>query len=298
MEMKALEPRSIEGFVSRVRLLAEGRVSKALCQSALGINVNAVMPGKMLRTRLAGRLYDGGWSTVDCRSLQAVCAVTELVHTASLCHDDVVDNALVRRSMPTLWLEAGPSGAILVGDLLLCEATDLVMSTEGGRYLPEFVSKLREVVRSEAEQELLWRGKQVDVEMSLQLARGKTGPLFAFVAGVCGGNDETLSESLTEAGYRIGTAYQLADDLLDINGRPDIAGKTLGTDQLRRKYTLAQCGDSGQQITRETIDQMCTSAVELLKSYPEAQESLAEFLALDLEPVLKQFLGVDKGMLS
>ncbi len=296
--MKALEPRSIESFISRVRLLAEGRVLNALSQPALGVNVNAVMPGKMLRTRLAGRLFSGGFSSVKASSLEAVCAAIEIVHTASLCHDDVVDNSLIRRSMPTLWLEAGQSGAILVGDLLLCESTDLVLATDNGRYLPEFVSKIKEVVRGEAEQELLFRGRKVDFETSLQLARGKTGPLFALAAGVCGGDDETLSESLTEAGYRIGTAYQLADDVLDIYGSQEVAGKTLGTDQLRRKYTLPQAKDSGQKITRETIEQLCKSALELLKDYPEAQASLAEFLALDLEPLLNQFLEVDKGMVS
>lgn len=298
MEMKAVTFEAVDGFISRVHAEVERLVISALSQPLGNIGLRAVMPGKMLRTRLAGRLFTGGFSSVKPSSLEAVCAAIEIVHTASLCHDDVVDNSLIRRSMPTLWQEAGPSGAILIGDLLLCEATDLILLTENGRYLPAFVSKLKEVVRGEAEQELLFRGRKVNAETSLQLARGKTGPLFAFVAGVCGGEDETLTELLTEAGYRIGTAYQLADDLLDIYGSQEVAGKTLGTDLLRRKYTLPQASDSGKQITQETIDQMCTSAVELLKDYPEAQAGLTEFLTLDLEPILKKFLGVDKGILS
>ena len=83
VEMKALDPGTVEGFVSGVRLLAEGRILKALSQSTSGIDVKVVMPGKMLRTRLAGRLCDGGWSSVDHTTLQAACAATELVHTAS-----------------------------------------------------------------------------------------------------------------------------------------------------------------------------------------------------------------------
>ena len=254
------------------------------------------MPGKMLRTRLAGRLCAGGWSSVNPATVQAACAATEMVHTASLCHDDVVDNSMIRRSLPTVWRTSSPSGAILIGDLLLCEAMDLLISTENGRYLTSFMGRLTEVVRAEIEQELVWRGRVADAETCLRLARGKTGPLFGFVAGVCGGGDEALCGLLEEAGYRIGTAYQIADDLLDILGTESSVGKTLGTDSVRGKLTLPQLDDGGGRVARENIGDLCTSAVELLKEFPKVQEGLMEFLLHDFRPVLDRGLGVDVGI--
>ncbi len=312
-----MNPGTVKGFVSGVRLLAEGRILKALSQSTSGIDVKMVMAGKMLRTRLAGRLCAGGGSSVDRTTIQAACTATELVHTASLCHDDVVDNSLIRRSLPTLWRTVGSSGAILIGDLLLCEAMDLLMETDtgptapygqaarscdrpqgrrSGRLARGFLAKVTEVVKAEARGELLWRGKEVDVETCLHLARGKTGPLFAFVAGTCGGEDETLCGLLEEAGYRIGTAYQLTDDLVDILGAECTVGKTLGTDLIRGKFTLPQISDAGERVARESINNLCLSAVELLNDYPKARKGLTEFLRHDLGPVLEQTSGVETGI--
>lgn len=295
-EMKALDSRTAEGLVSGVRLLAEGRILKALSQSASGIDVEVMMPGKMLRTRLVGRLYADGWSSADRTTLQAACVATELVHTASLCHDDVVDNSLIRRSLPTLWRTVGSSGAILIGDLLLCEAMSLLMETEAGRLARGFLTKVTEVVAAEARQELVYRGKEVDGETCLQLARGKTGPLFAFVAETCGGEDKALCGLLEEAGYRIGTAYQLADDMVDILGTECDVGKTLGTDLIRGKFTLPQIGEAGKRAARESINNLCVSAVELLNDYPKARKGLTEFLRHDLQPVMKQASGVETGI--
>ncbi len=254
------------------------------------IDIRFLLSGKMLRSRLGIRLLANRSSLVDRSALQAVCAATELVHTASLCHDDVVDNSLIRRSQPTLWRVTGPSAAILVGDLLLCEATKLLAETQNGRYLNSFIVKVREVIIAEAEQELLYRGKWVDEETCLRLARGKTGPLFAFISRVCGGDDETLSSLLEEAGYRIGAAYQLADDLLDVVGSEDVSGKTLGTDVMRRKFTLAQGGEQGPGVTREHVRQLCASAIDLVEAYSDVQDAMRQFLRDDLQPVFDRHL--------
>ncbi len=297
---KTLDSIAVDDFVSSVRSLAEDRIIKALSKSTLGvdIDVKAMTPGKMLRTRLAGRLCTEDWSSIDRTSLEGVCAAIELVHTASLCHDDVIDNSLIRRSLPTLWKIVGASGAILIGDLLLCEAVDIVMDIENGRYLPGLVGKIKQVVQSEAQQELLWRGTQVDMDTCMQLARGKTGPLFAFVAEICGSDNENkaLCGLLEETGYRIGTAYQLADDLLDILGTECTVGKTLGTDVIRGKFTLPRIGEAGTRVAQESIGNLCNSAVELLDDHPKAKKGLTEFLCCDLYPLIEQTLGVEMGI--
>ncbi|MHC4718269.1 MAG: polyprenyl synthetase family protein [Planctomycetota bacterium] len=268
-----------------MRSLIIARVGEVGRSAAWKGGIEQLFPGKMLRTRLAARLFVGEASTIRRPALQAACAATEMVHTASLCHDDVVDNAVMRRALPALWRVSGPSAAILIGDLVLCEAMRLLLETDGGRYLGEFVAKVQEVVAAEAEQELLWRGRQPDESTCLRLARGKTGPLFAFVAQVCGYDDPELGGALDEAGYRIGTAYQLADDLLDVIGNEHAAGKTLGTDRKRSKSTLPQAGTQGSRRTSETIGRLCDSAVEILHPHPEAQRGLADFLASDLQPI-------------
>ncbi len=284
---------TVEGFVSGVLDIAEARALKALSQSISDINIKGTVSGKMLRARLAGRLYTGGWSPVDHNTLKAACAATELVHAASLCHDDVVDNSLVRRSLPTLWRVVGTSGAILIGDLLLCEAMGLLMETEGGQLCKGFVAKITEMVKTEAMQELFWRGKHPDAETCLQLARGKTGPLFAFVAASCEDKDEALSGLLEEAGYRIGTAYQLADDLADIVGSECTVGKTLGTDMVRGKCTIPQIADAGELSATDSISELCRSAVELLNDYPQPREGLRDYLLHDFQPILEQTLGIE-----
>jgi len=109
-------------FVTPVRRLVADRLEKPAPLPAPGGRVEQLMPGKMLRTRLAARLASGGCSRVNLSSLKCACAATETTHTAGLCHDDVIDNGLIRRATATLWKATTPSGAVLVGDMLLSHA--------------------------------------------------------------------------------------------------------------------------------------------------------------------------------
>ena len=253
-----------------------------------GADLAQLMPGKMLRTRLASRLAAQGLPDLGPSALARVCAATELVHTASLCHDDVVDNTLIRRALPTLWRATTPSGAVLIGDLLLCEATGLLLQTAGGRYVKSFVAKVREMCAAEAEQEIRWRGRCPDESTCLRLARQKTGPLFAFVARACAGDDGRLAAALEEAGYCLGAAYQLADDLIDVLGREDVAGKTLGTDRERGKFTLAHASEDGPDVVRRHVSALCNAALEGLDSWPQARGALRRFFVSDLGPVFRR----------
>ncbi len=167
---------------------------------------------------------------------------------------------------------------------------EILIEMDSDQYLAAFVAKVKQVVQAEAAQELLWRGKCVDEDTCLQLARDKTGPLFAFTAMVCGGQDEALCAALEETGYRIGTAYQLADDLLDEVGDEAAAGKTLGTDRSRSKGTLPQAGRAGRRITFEFIQDLCRSAIQCVENCPEVRDAVAEFIACDFEPVISRHL--------
>jgi geranylgeranyl pyrophosphate synthase len=278
-------------FVERTRCLVSARLGAVARALREALPADLLAPGKMLRTRLAARLAGSSSSPLSASTLENLCAAVEIVHTASLCHDDIVDNAQVRRSRPSIWKAVGVSGALLVGDLLFCEAIDLVTGTEEGAYLPAFLAKAAEVVRTEAQQELVYRNQDLDEATCLRLARGKTGPLFAFAASLCGGRDEGLCAALEQAGYDVGTAYQTADDMLDVFGDEHEAGKTLGTDRLRGKATLAQKGGGGRRSSREHVRRLCASALENLSPYPMAREALREYLRCDFQPVLLQLDG-------
>ncbi|MFW6189136.1 MAG: polyprenyl synthetase family protein [Planctomycetota bacterium] len=279
---------NVDRFLQNVRGTVATRLERV--SSVLGDAVGSqdLLPGKMLRSRLGGRLTaDGGLETAA-RSTWRTCAAVELVHTASLCHDDVIDNAFLRRARPSLWRTAGRSCAVLIGDLLLCEAMDIVLHTAEGRYAETFLQRVGEVCSAEATQELQLRGSELSEERCMKVARGKTGPLFALVAEVAGGDDEVLCPALSEAGYRMGTAYQLADDLVDVIGEEEEAGKTLGTDRRRNKHTLPQA-ERGRSRAMKKIREICDGALDCLTAWPGVRRAVARYLLEDLQPVLRRF---------
>ncbi len=272
-------------FVERVRQIVADRLEGPASYLPRS-DMERLMPGKMLRTRLAGRLAESAFLPVDVSVLEHACAATEILHTASLCHDDVVDRGLIRGGQATLWTTTSPSEAVLMGDMLLCEAIRLLLDTGDIQHATAFIGKIKEVCEAETEQELDLRGLRLDKDTCLRVARGKTGPLFAFVCCVCGGRDKVLSSSLEEAGYRIGTAYQLIDDLLDITGDEADLAKTLGTDRIRGKFTLPQIPGRGCIRVHEHVSIWCGSALDCVDEYPDIRNGLERFLTLDLQPVL------------
>jgi len=102
-----------EDFLASVRGLVVARIGAVARAAGFEKGAETIFSGKMLRTRLAGRIAAEG-GRVDAAVLIELCAATELLHLASLCHDDVIDNALLRRHQDALWVSAGPSTAVLM----------------------------------------------------------------------------------------------------------------------------------------------------------------------------------------
>jgi geranylgeranyl pyrophosphate synthase len=221
-----------------------------------------------------------------------------MAHTASLLHDDVIDEGVLRRGLPALWQLTGPSAAVLMGDLLLCEALDLLLDTETGRFASLFLAKLKEMCAAEAEQELSLRGRRLDQDTCLRIARSKTGAMFAFIGAACGAGDGDLAPALEEVGYLVGAAYQLADDLLDMTGSESVAGKTLGTDSKRQKATLPYSGKSGNAWALDQITRLLNSAIHRLEEWPAARVALVRYLADHLQPVLQSWLPLPEGAIG
>jgi len=138
------------------------------------------------------------------------------------------------------------------------------------------------------QEELMYRGKRLDESTCLRLARGKTGPLFAFIGRVCGEGDSALASALAEAGYLLGTAYQVADDLLDVVGDEQVAKKTLGTDMTGSKFTLAVVRHHETGRTHHWVSALCASALECVNRWRRVREAVSAFLFYDLQTVFER----------
>jgi geranylgeranyl pyrophosphate synthase len=245
--------------------------------------------GKMLRSRMAYRLQRV--TEVPAEHLIEACAAVEMVHAASLLHDDVIDGGMVRRGAPTFWLERGISGAILLGDLLLFKALDITCKVPNNvNWTPKLVHYTGEVCEAEAEQELILRGSEAQWHDCVRIARRKTGALFAFVGYAVANGDTGLADALQEAGYAIGTAYQLADDILDATGTEQDSGKTLGTDEARHKTTAISAAHrwGGDPVAR--IEALCGHSLEVLQPWGNVQDAWRHYLDVDILPALDRNL--------
>ena len=218
-------------------------------------------------------------------------AAVELIHAASLLHDDVIDGGLIRRGLPTFWTEKGIPGAILVGDLMLFKALDLVLQVDNGQLLAAIIKLTGEVCDAESEQELLLRGRTPTWENCVAISRRKTGALFAFSAYACGGQDLALAATLRESGYAVGSAYQLADDILDVNGSEAEAGKTLGTDEARLKTTAVSASAITGVDPIGYIESLCTEAELALEPWPRIRAAWNVFMDEDMRPALDRNLA-------
>ncbi|MCG7422911.1 polyprenyl synthetase family protein [Micrococcus porci] len=204
--------------------------------------------GKRVRpvlTVLASLLGDAGLAEgqvgeVGPETRQAA-VVMELTHLATLYHDDVMDEAPVRRGAPAAHRLWGNSQAILAGDLIFARASQL-MAELGPRPVRIQAETFERLVQGQ-----LWETRGPDegqdlLEHYYRVLRGKTGSLIA-AAGVLGaylgGADETAVQVMADYGEKVGLAFQLADDLIDLTSSAEELGKTPGTDLREHVPTLS-----------------------------------------------------------
>ena len=196
--------------------------------------------GKQLRpvlVALSGRAAGG----LNASHAQAA-VIIEMVHLATLVHDDVVDGAEVRRRRPTLAANWGNKVSVLAGDCLFAEALKLAAAfptTEVCR----MVSEASKVVCTGEIRQTLQRGNfQLTRAEYLELVNMKTAALFSLACELGGrlaeGAEDSVAAGLREYGEQLGTAYQIYDDCVDVFGTEAQAGKSLGTDLATGKATL------------------------------------------------------------
>ena len=167
-------------------------------------------------------------------------AAVELLHTATLVHDDLIDGALLRRGMPTLNARWSPPATVLTGDFLFARAAKLAAETDYLPLMKLFSETLAIIVNGELTQMFTSRGL-INRENYYKRIYAKTASLFemtARAAAMISPVDETMVESMRDFGYQIGMAFQIVDDILDFNGEQTAVGKPLGSDLLNGLVTL------------------------------------------------------------
>ncbi len=184
--------------------------------------------------------------------------VVELVHTATLVHDDILDSALVRRHKETVHQKWSVPASVLVGDWLFTHAYGLANkgnSTIPGRWIADAA---KQVCEGEMLQSNSIRHFEMKVPEYIRLLDAKTGALSAVSCSLgawSAGADESTCHRMQQYGLKLGTAFQVFDDWLDVWGQQDKAGKTLGTDLGSFKPTLPAI---------RTLEWMPTNAREAL----------------------------------
>src|SRR5438552_1092789 len=195
--------------------------------------------GKRLRPLMA--LLSGG-ATGGVTSLHLDLAViVELIHIATLVHDDIIDEAERRRAQPTVNARWGNSLSVLLGDCLFAHALNLSTNFDNADISRGIALAAREIWSGEMIQTQRRFDLQLQVEDYLRIVEKKTGSLFAAaaeLAALISEADSNVIETFKNFGVQIGTAYQIYDDCLDIAGTESATGKTLGTDLRKGKFTL------------------------------------------------------------
>ena len=167
-------------------------------------------------------------------------ASVELLHTATLVHDDLIDGALLRRGMPTLNARWSPAATVLTGDFLFARAAKLAAETDYLPLMKLFADTLATIVNGELTQMFSARGV-IDRDNYYQRIYAKTASLFemsSLASSMVATEDEDIRNAMKMYGYEVGMAFQIVDDILDFTGEQSAVGKPIGSDLLNGLVTL------------------------------------------------------------
>ncbi len=241
--MTQLQMKTLYGPVAEDMILVEDLLEstknvdlaplKRMLDHALDAKGKRMRPGLVL---LAGSLGD-----YDLNRLVPLGAAIELLHTASLVHDDVVDGAMSRRGRPTANAVFDNALTVLLGDYMFANAAEMVTRTGSLAVTRLFALALMKMTSGELDQDAAAFDVGKDVQQYLWRIGGKTAALFANATeggATLGKCDERTVEALRTYGYSLGMAFQIVDDVLDYNGDEASMGKPVGSDLLEGTITL------------------------------------------------------------
>jgi len=230
--------------------------------------------GKRLRPMLA-LLAGGATGKINSGHLD-LAVIVELIHIATLVHDDVMDEAQRRRSQPTPNARWGNSLSVLLGDCLFAHALTLSTNFENA----DIGRAIARTATTVCSGEMIQTQRRFDLNLTvqdyLQIVKMKTGSLFsaaAELAALISEAEPSVIEGFKNFGIQIGTAYQIYDDCIDLAGSESVTGKTLGTDLRKGKFTLpvliflrsaSEC--ERERCCQLVLDEKIEEMIELLKN--------------------------------
>jgi len=194
--------------------------------------------GKRVRPTLC--LLVGNMLGAPLEKLICLGAAVELLHTATLVHDDLIDGALLRRGMPTLNARWSPPATVLTGDFLFARAAKLAAETDHLPLMKLFSETLATIVNGELTQMFGSRGL-ISRDNYYKRIYAKTASLFEMTtkaSAMVSPTEEFTVETMRDFGYQVGMAFQIVDDILDFSGEQSAVGKPLGSDLLNGLITL------------------------------------------------------------
>ncbi len=256
--------------------------------SGLDAQAQTIAGGKMLRAQL---MYQLSTSTnIRISQVNIAAAALEMLHAASLLHDDVIDEGKLRRGKPALWVTHGAKAAVLAGDMLLSRAFTRIAESHP-HAVPLMARTLQCMCQAEMEQESLSRQTSQSREDVIRIAQGKTGSLFGLCAYCSASKTSPLADALLVAGTHLGVAYQLADDLLDMQKDESMAGKSLGSDAATGKFTAADLLQQRSQAPQELIHPILNDAIQILAPWPDTQLAMHTYIDNTLQPILRTYFA-------
>ncbi len=245
--------------------------------------------------------------------LITVGAAIELLHTATLVHDDLIDGSLLRRGMPTLNARWSPAATVLTGDFLFARAARLAAEADHLPLMKHFSQTLATIVEGELTQLFTSRGL-INRKNYYRRIYAKTASLFemsALAGALLSAVDEETIEALRVFGYETGMAFQIVDDILDFTGDQTAVGKPLGSDLLQGLVTLPAIyyaeanpddpdvvllseGGWGNQERMERLVNSIRESEAIQKSMQEAEE----FIKRALEKLVPLHSSTEKSALE
>ena len=246
--------------------------------------------GKRLRPALV--LLSSKFYPADAEEVASLAAAVETLHTATLVHDDLIDNALLRRGNPTLNALWNSAATVLTGDYLFARAAAFAAETESVRVISIFAQTLMTICSGELHQIFGSDGGQPTAtakEYYYQRIYSKTASLFAAsteAGSLLSGAPEPEVQALRDYGYNLGMAFQIVDDILDFAGNEGELGKPVGSDLRQGIITLPTIyfleAHPGDEVVTRVIssrdegDDEVRAAVEMIKESGAIESSTAE----------------------
>ncbi len=190
-------------------------------------------------------------------------AVVEIIHTATLVHDDIIDEAETRRGRPAANTQWGNSKCVLAGDWLYMQAFKVALQERNFRILDTLIDLTQQMVEGELLQ-IEKQGKLISLDEYFDLIFRKTACLFSVcmrMGAILGGATAEQEENLAQYGRDLGMAFQVVDDVLDLTASEDVLGKPVASDLREGKVTMAvihsleRCTESERRLIANVVDE-------------------------------------------